>query len=147
MKRDEKVTLVAVFLATVSCPLASIAAPDDYGPFKYDGGRIACDQDTGPEIKQTQPYKAPSDRFFIEDSIKISEVSGWGKAHSCSLVDVQKKKIKVKSDAGEFEVDVVTEFSLYAHADCGSGVVNNSGGKSASVECTVSAKMQKYTND
>jgi len=119
---------------------------ESFGPFRHDGGKISCNDDRGPEIKETQIYKAPNDRFFKEDSIKVSEISGWGKAHSCTISNIKKQKISVQTDSGTFDVDVVTEFAVYAHADCGSGALNNSGGKTASVECSVTAEMQKFTN-
>lgn len=123
------------------------AFAEQFGPIRHDGGKISCNDDRGPEIKQTQPFKAPDDRFFVEDSIKITKISGWGKSSSCSLTGVQKKDITVTSNGRTFKVPVITEFAVYAHADCGSGIANNSGGKTASVECSVTAEMQKYTND
>jgi hypothetical protein len=126
--------------------LAAPALAEPYGPFNLDGGKISCNDDRGPEIKKTQVYAAPGDRFFVEKAISVSTISGWGKAHSCQLTDVKKKSIQAKTDYGQISVDVVYEFSVYAHADCGSGVLANSGGKTASIECSVSAEMQKYTN-
>src|SRR5262249_9019059 len=127
---------------------SSVLADDPYGPFIFDGGKIQCNDDRGPEIKRTQVYSAPSDRFFKEASISVRETSAAGKGHSCSVIDVKKKTIKVKTDVGEIEVPVIYQFSLYAHADCGSGLANNppGGGKTAWVECEVSATLVKYTN-
>lgn len=122
------------------------AAEEDYGPFNFDGGKIACNDDSGPEIKKTQVYRTTNDRFFVENSINVGEISGWGKAHACSIFDVKKKNITVKTDVGTFNMPAIYEFSVYAHADCGSGIANNCCGKTASVECSVSAKTQKYTN-
>ena len=141
--KDIRTIIAAAMLMSAGVP--AIAEP--FGPIKYDGGKISCNDDRGPEIKQTQVYKAPNDRFFVENSIKADQISGWGKAHSCSIVDLKKKNITVESGARKFDISVITEFSLYAHADCGSGVVANSGGKTASVECSVSAEMQKYSDD
>ncbi len=140
---NKKIVLsLSIFL--LASPVFSAEEP--YGPFNFDGGKIACNDDRGPEIQKYQAYKAPSDRFFKEESIKVSEISGWGKAHSCTISDIKKKKIKVKTEVGEIEIPVITEFTVYAHADCGSGLLNNSGGKSASVECEVAATMVKHTN-
>lgn len=147
MNKNQKTKPILVaFALAVLAGVTSNAFAEPYGPFRHDGGKIACNDDRGPEIKESQVYKAPTDRFFRDGTIQVSEVSGWGKAHSCSISDMKKKKISVSTDAGTFDVDVVTEFTVYAHADCGSGVLNNSGGKTASVECMVSADMQKYTN-
>jgi hypothetical protein len=121
-------------------------AQEAYGPFNLDGGKISCNSDKGPEIKKFQAYKAPSDRFFVEGSISVGEISGLGKSHSCSVSDIKRKIIKATTDYGEITVSVVDEFTVFAHADCGSGWGNNSGGKTASVECNVSANLQKYTN-
>ncbi|MEQ1636181.1 MAG: hypothetical protein ABL903_05780 [Methylococcales bacterium] len=142
-----KFSLLSVCLI-IFCLEATAGGIDDVGPIKYDGGKIPCNRDTGPEIKQLQQYKAPSDRFIIEDSIKLSEISAWpqDRSHGCDLIDVVKKKIKVKTEYGEVEIPVVSQFSLYAHADCGSGVDRNSGGKNASVECSVFYQTQKYSN-
>jgi hypothetical protein len=126
--------------------LAASALAEPYGPFNLDGGKIACNDDRGPEIKKTQVYAAPADRFFVEKAISVSTISGWGKAHSCQLTDVKKKSIQARTDYGQISVDVVYEFSVFAHADCGSGWANNMSGKTASIECSVSAEMQKYTN-
>ena len=62
-------------IAFVTFSTTAIAA-EDYGPFNLDGGKIACNNDSGPEIKKTQVYKAPPDRFFIEGSINVSTISG-----------------------------------------------------------------------
>lgn len=140
-------TKTLIFSLTAMAAVVAMAAEDTFGPFNLDGGKIACNNDNGPEIKKFQNYKATADRFFVEDSISVSEVSGLGKSHSCSISDIQKKKIKVKTNRGEFETSVIDNFTVFAHADCGSGWLNNSGGKSASIECTVSAKMQKYSDD
>jgi hypothetical protein len=146
-KFSRNIARAAACVLVASLGAASAApAVDDYGPFDFDGGKVSCNSDTGPEIKKTQHYAAPADRFFVENSISVSEISGWGKAHSCELQNVQKKQINVQSDVGTISVNVITAFDVFAHADCGSGWLNNSGGKTASVECNVAAKMQKYTN-
>lgn len=124
----------------------ALAADESFGPFKYDGGKISCNDDRGPEIQQYETYRAPSDRFFKEGSITVAEISGWGKEHSCSVSEIKRKTIKVHTDYGEIETSVISEFTIYAHADCGSGLANNSGGKTAAVECSVSATTTKYTN-
>lgn len=46
----KSMTFIAIFFVALSHSELFVAAPDAYGPFKYDGGCIACDQDTGPEI-------------------------------------------------------------------------------------------------
>jgi hypothetical protein len=114
---------------------------------KYDGGKIACNDDRGPEIKQNAVYLAPKDRFFVEDSIKATKLMGWGVETSCSIANVGRKNIKVKTDRGELTIPVIDRFTMYVHANCGSGIYNNSGGKSATVECQASANMIKYTNE
>lgn len=121
-------------------------AQDRFGPFNLDGGKIACNDDSGPEIKKTQVYSAPPDRFFVEKSILVQELSGWGKKHYCEVSSLKKKPVTARTDMGDITFEVVYEFAVFAHADCGSGWDNNSGGKTASIECTVSAEMQKYTN-
>lgn len=137
---------VASTFALYFAVTSSAVFAENYGPFNFDGGKISCNDDRGPEIKKSQAYEAPPDRFFVEDSISVREISGWGKAHSCSVSDVRKKEIPVNTDFGTISVKVISGFTVFAHADCGSGVSNNSGGKTASVECEVSAKLQKYTN-
>lgn len=136
--------LPAVFC--LACSTSTLAADEQYGPFNLDGGKIACNNDSGPEIKKTQVYAAPPDRFFVEESINVSTISGWGKSSSCSVSAVTKKDITANTDYGPITVKVISDFSVFAHADCGSGVINNIGGKTASIECSVSAKLQKYTN-
>ncbi|MFT4102178.1 MAG: hypothetical protein QM674_14305 [Burkholderiaceae bacterium] len=126
--------------------LCSSAFAENYGPFNFDEGKISCNDDRGPEIKKSQAYEAPPDRFVVDDSITVREISGWGKSHSCSISEIRKKDIQVKTDYNTMMVKVISGFTVFAHADCGSGIVNNSGGKTASVECEVAAKLQKYTN-
>ena len=139
--------LLFTIIASVAYSAAAVAQnTEGYGPFNLDGGKIACNSDKGPEIKKYQNYKATSDRFFVEDTLSVMKVSGWGKGNSCAISDIQRKKIKVTTDYGDVEVSVIDNFTVYAWADCGSGWANNSGGKTASIECSVAAKTQKYTN-
>lgn len=136
---------IALLITAIHMPLFAQNS-EQYGPFNLDGGKDTCRTDKGEEIKKYQTYQAPPDRFFVEDSILVQKISGWApKAHSCSVVDVQRKKIKAKTDYGEVEVAVVDSFTVFAHADCGSGWGSQIG-KTINIECSVSAKLQKYSN-
>lgn len=142
--RFHRLAFAAAWLMAGSIALAQTA--EQYGPFNLDGGKDTCRTDKGEEIKKYQTYKAPPDRFFVEDSIKVTKISGWApKKHSCAVSDVQKKKIKAKTDYGEIEVSVVEQFTVFAHADCGSGYGAQIG-KTINIECQVEATMQKYSN-
>lgn len=94
-----------------------------------------------------QTYTATGDRFFVDGSITVTEVSGWGKSHSCSITDIQKVPVKAKTDLGEITFMVIKAFTVRAHADCGSGYGPVARGETISQECTVSAKTMKYTNN
>lgn len=63
----------------------------------------------------------------------------------CRLDSVKEKNIKVTTDFGEVEVSVIDEFTAYAGADCGTNIARFAG-KTASIECSVSATLVKYTN-
>lgn len=124
--------------------LHASAGVEEYGPHNLDGGHITCKSFSGDEIKKTAVYKAPSDRFFVEKSINVVELSGYApKKHGCDLSGVTKKDITLQSDAGPVDVSVVTEFTAYAYADCGTDPAKFLG-KTASVECTVKADMAEY---
>lgn len=114
----------------------AVGLPDaPFGPFALDGGTISCNDDRGPEIKRRQSYTAPSGRYFREGSIQVQELAGSGKSHSCTI-SVTRRMLDPKSGA-----QVIVGFEVFAHADCGSGVVNNSFGKTASIKCEVSARI------
>lgn len=136
--------LTALF--TLGCALAvdAHAGIEKYGPHNLDGGHITCKSFSGDEIKKTAVYKAPSDRFFVEKSIAVNVLSGWApKKHGCDLAGVTKKDVTLQSEAGPVEVSVVTEFSAYAYADCGTDPARFLG-KTAAIECTVQADMAEY---
>ena len=120
------------------------AGEEPFRPINVDGGHITCKSFSGDEIKKTQMFTAPSDRFFKEDSIKVNRISGWApKKHGCDLVGVRKTPIKLNSEAGVVEVNVITEFGVYAYADCGTDVTKFAG-KTASIECEASATMVEF---
>lgn len=122
------------------------AYAEQFGPLNLDGGHITCKSPSGDEIKKYQAYHAPEDRFFKEGSIVVKKISGWApKENKCELTSVEKKPIKVKTDYGEIDVSVISGFTVFAGADCGTNVANYVG-KTASIECEVSADMVKYTN-
>lgn len=125
---------------------AALAAEEAYGPFNFDGGHITCKSFSGDEIKKWQTYRASSDRFFKENSIKVVQISGYApKEYKCELSAIRRQPIQVQSDAGMVEVSVIKEFDVFAGADCGTDPVKFLG-KTASIECEVSATLVKYTN-
>lgn len=131
-------------LAAVST--AALAGEELYGPFNLDGGHISCKSPSGDEIKKWQTYRATGDRFFKEDSISVIRISGWApKSHTCEVAAMRKVPIKVKTDVGEVEVKVIKEFDVFAGADCGTNIAKYIG-KTASIECEVSATLVKYSN-
>jgi hypothetical protein len=122
----------------------AFAGEEPFGPINVDGGHITCKSPSGDEIKKTQMFHAPSDRFFKESSIAVTKISGWGpEKNGCDLVGVKKKPVKLNSDAGVVEVEVVTEFGVYAYADCGTNIAKYMG-KTASIECQASATMVEF---
>jgi hypothetical protein len=122
------------------------AGEESFGPFNFDGGHITCKSFSGDEIKKWQTYRATNDRFFKENSINVKVISGYApKGYKCEVSAIRKQNIKVMSDAGEIEVSVVKEFDVFAGADCGTDV-SRFAGKTASVECEVSATLVKFTN-
>lgn len=126
--------------------LTTGARAEQFGPLNLDGGHITCKSASGDEIKKYQAYHAPDDRFFKEGSISVKKVSGWApKENKCELAGIDKKSIKVKTDYGEIDVSVISGFTVFAGADCGTNIANFIG-KTASIECEVSAEMVKYTN-
>ncbi|MBW8355650.1 MAG: hypothetical protein K0M54_17700 [Pseudomonas sp.] len=125
---------------------SALAAEEKYGPFNLDGGQITCKSPSGDEIKKTQHYTTTNDRFFKEGSISIRLKSGWApKEYKCELSAVRRQPIKVKTEAGEVEVSVIKEFDVFAGADCGTNIAQYLG-KTASIECEVSAVVVKYSN-
>lgn len=145
MRRHQRSILQLVLL--VSTATAAVAADEQYGPFNLDGGQITCKSPSGDEIKKFQTFKAPTDRFFKEDTISVRKISGWApKAERCEVTGVRRSNIKVKTDYGELNVSVIKEFDVFAGADCGTNVAQYVG-KTASIECEVSATMTKYTNE
>ncbi|GEM_PF-5399010 len=138
-------SLSASIAITILSSHFSFAADDKFTD-NLDGGKISCKSPSGDEIKKFQSYPAPSDRFFVEDSIKIDLLSGGApKSHKCEITKLNKENIKVKTDYGEIEVSVVKSFEAFAGADCGTDPAKYFG-KTANIECTVSATMRKYTN-
>jgi hypothetical protein len=133
----------------VACLLSSqvaFAAEEAYGPFNLDGGHISCKSPSGDEIKKAQVYRAPGDRFFKESSMAVNKIAGWApRKDGCELQSVKREDISVTTDFGTVSVPVIKEFTAYAYADCGTNVAQFAG-KTAAIECSVSATMVKYTN-
>jgi hypothetical protein len=124
----------------------AFGADEKYGPFNVDGGHITCKSFSGDEIKKSQVFNAPDDRFFEEGSIKVITISGNApKKNGCDLTDIRKQQIQVKTDYGTIPVSVIKGFTVYAYADCGTDG-SKFLGKTASIECEASATMVKYTN-
>src|SRR5690348_2038432 len=99
--------IFVAFSALVAATIA-YAADETYGPFNLDGGHITCKSFSGDEIKKSQVYRAPNDRFFREGKISVTEHSGWApKKHGCELQSLEKQNIKAKTDYGEIEVPVI----------------------------------------
>jgi hypothetical protein len=135
----------ACFALSLLASLAS-AGEETFGPFNLDGGNITCKSFSGDEIKKFATYTAPTDRFFKEGTISVGKISGWApKENKCELRSVSRQPIKVKTDFGEVEVSVIKSFEVFAGADCGTDG-SKFIGKTASIECSVSATMVKYTN-
>lgn len=131
-------------------PLLITGAPALAGeePFsdRSDFGQITCRSPSGDEIKQYKKFSATSDRFFMKKTIKVSEYSGWApKKHGCELAGVEEKEILLNSEAGPVPVTVVTSFTIYAYADCGTDPIQYMG-KTAAVACETSASTVKYSN-
>lgn len=134
------------FVLLLSTATLAVAADEQYGPFNFDGGHITCKSPSGDEIKKFQTFRAPTDRFFKEDTIAIRKISGWApKSNRCEVTGMRRSNIKVKTDYGELDVSVIKEFDVFAGADCGTNIAQYVG-KTASIECEVSATMTKYTN-
>lgn len=138
---------IAISLAIfASICFTNSARSEMFGPFNLDGCHITCKSFSGDEIKKFQTYNAPADRFFKEGSISVKKISGWApKEEKCELRSVDKRIIKVRTDYNEIEVPVISSFVVFAGADCGTNVASFAG-KTASIECEVSAEMVKYTN-
>ena len=146
MRIQKSVALSAILALAVGTAGAQ-PTEEKFGPFNLDAGKESCKHDTGDEISKVQTYTATGDRFFVDGSITVTEVSGWGKSHSCSITDVQKVPVKAKTDLGEITFMVIKAVTVRAHTDCGSGYGPVARGETISQECTVSAKTMKYTNN
>lgn len=138
--------LTALLTLSCACALAAdaLAGIEKYGPHNLDGGHITCKSFSGDEIKKTAVYQAPSDRFFIEKTIKVTPIAVWApKKSGCEVSGLTKKDVTLQSEAGPVDVSVVTGFSVYAYADCGTDPARFIG-KTAAVECSVEADMAEY---
>ena len=137
--------VVGIFSFLLANPPVFAGGPETYGPFNVDGGKETCHQTTGTELKKFQAFTATGDRFFRNPV--VSKISGWAQKGdaTCQLVDQKYKKINVKSSDGfDIPTDVLYEFTVFAHADCGTSPANF--GKTISIECSVSAEQWKYSN-
>jgi hypothetical protein len=134
--------LLALLISSTAA--AVVAGEEKYGPMNVDGGHITCKSFSGDEIKKQQRFAATSDRFFKENSIQITRVSGWApKKYGCDIVDVERKDLTLNSDIGQVPVSVIQAFSIYAYADCGTDAIKFAG-KTASIECDVAATLVEY---
>ncbi|SAK88636.1 hypothetical protein AWB82_06179 [Caballeronia glebae] len=145
MKRS--ILLFAVF--ALSTGVIAQEVLDNYGPFNLDGGKVACKSDSGDEIKKTQWYEAPQDRYFKDFQVStISGVSYHGDA-SCAVSQKLEKKVSLKLANGLLvDVRVPYKYEVLAHADCGSGTaataVHLAKGDHINVECNVQGTLAKY---
>jgi hypothetical protein len=141
-----KKTLVTPLIPLFLMANAYAANPEPYGPFNVDGGKETCRSLNGTEIKKFQTFTATKDRYFRNVSVTVlSGVSQKGPA-TCSVLSSTNKRILLKSaDGYEVPVEVLSDFTVYAHSDCGSGAINL--GKTISIECTVTAEQWKYSNE
>jgi hypothetical protein len=46
-----------------------------YGPFDIQSGKVTSTSDSGATADRSQWYTAPDDRFFVDESIKITLIS------------------------------------------------------------------------
>lgn len=141
---------VGMSLLVTSAFAFSQEVTDAYGPFNLDGGKVACKSTSGDEIKKTQVYTAPQDRYFTSFAASpISGVSFVGPAE-CPILDKATKKVKLTLQNGlVVDVDVPVSYTVMAHADCGSGerrtLEHIAKGEHINVECSVSGTLMKYT--
>jgi hypothetical protein len=144
MKRKIAVLILISLASSMSFAKEKI---EDWGPMNVDGGKEKCTKDTGTEIKKYQTFEATGDRFFKD--FQVRKISGWApRAHSCTIAGVEEKEITLKSESGyDVKVKVPFRYTVYAHADCGSGTGAVVAAKTINIECEASAKLVKYTND
>ena len=137
-----------VFALLAAACLAATAAEkvEDWGPMNVDGGKEKCTSDKGTEIKKYQTFEATGDRFFKD--FQVRKISGWApKTHSCQIAGVEEKEIMLKGNGFDVKVKVPYRYTVFAHADCGSGMKAVLEAKTINIECEASAKLVKYTND
>ncbi|MCX5518461.1 hypothetical protein OSH10_08435 [Kaistia defluvii] len=133
---------IVAFLMTST---AAIAADDTFTDTS-DFGHITCMSPSGDEIKESKTFRATNDRFFKKSSITVGVHSGWApKKHGCDLQGVEETEITVQSEAGPIQVPVVTAFTIYAYADCGTNIAQYAG-KTAAIACTTSAITSKFSH-
>jgi hypothetical protein len=124
----------------------SVRADAQYGPFNFDGGSITCKSTSGDEIKKWQSYKADEGRYFKEGSITVRKISGSApKQNKCEISDIRRENVKVTTDSGQTDMNVIKDFTVFASAECGTDITVFTG-KTASIVCEVSATQVKYAN-
>jgi hypothetical protein len=101
-----------------------------------DGGTDVCTSFYGTEIKKFEPIVADEGKYFENPEVHV--LSGEApKTYSCNIQDKITKKIKIYSGNTQKEIDVLTGFTVFAHADCGSAAISLS--KRIAIKCIVSA--------
>jgi hypothetical protein len=111
-----------------------------------DTGSHTCIRQ-GQEVKVYDVAEAPSDRFFVESTVRFSEKSRFG-AGNCSLTNdggksVEKKTVTLKLANGQtVRADVPVKYYLRAFADC----TNNLGklGSRIGTECVFSGETDEF---
>jgi hypothetical protein len=148
-EREERMmngTKALIFSLTAMAAVVAMAAEEQFGPFNIDGGKITCKSPSGDEIKKYAEFNVTGDRFIKEGSISLSKISGYApKENKCEIAGIRKENIVLKSDVGDVTVSVIKGITVFAGADCGTNIVQYAG-KTASIECQLSATQIKYTN-
>jgi len=118
---------------------------ETYGPINIQSGKVSKPphDDEGKTAHREQWISAPPDRYFVEDSWKVSMISAHGKNAYVQVAEVKRKAIKITLPNGAVvEQKFVVGLRVVAHAETGSGYTADA--KTAWAEANFSAEMQEF---
>jgi hypothetical protein len=118
----------------------------DYGPINIQSGRVTKQphDSGGKTADRVQVCKAPPDRYFVEDSWHLNQISAHGKNAGVHFESFKRMPIDVTLPNGKtVKIAVVTEFVVRAHAETGSGYTKDV--RTAWAEAEIFADLEEFT--
>jgi hypothetical protein len=123
-----------------------VITSDTFGPINIQSGKVSKSpgNDKGETAHRAQWISAPPDRYFVEDTWKISMISSAGKNAYIRVTEVKRKPVSIVLPNGSVVThEFVVQVHVVAHAETGSGYSADT--KTAWAEGEFTAEMQEFS--